>query len=176
LTLTVLMACRTTPQTIVPREVAAISHASGAVSASLIADPNSPLVQLGPGEEFVPPVLRPENRPPVYPANLIPLDLPPHTVAMRVTFDETGRVIDVASSPIAASTDDPYRPALEAAVKDAMSSWRCQPPQIRKFRQGPGFRILEKQRSFKTFFDVAFTFAVENGHPVVRAGAPKTLP
>src|SRR5207248_964168 len=44
--LLILAACQTRPRTIVPREVAMISPASGAVSAKLIPDPNSPDVRL----------------------------------------------------------------------------------------------------------------------------------
>ena len=175
--LVAFVACRTAPQTIAARQVASISEASGAVSAKLVPDPNSPLVQLGPDEDFVRPYLRPENPPPAYPADLIALHLQEHTIAVRVTFDEAGRLFDVAPSPIAASTDDAYRPAFEQSVRDALKSWRCSPPRIRKFRPGPDgdgdgkpdYRIMVTQKPLKTFFDLSFAFAVVNGQPVVKA-------
>ena len=138
-------------------------------------------MQLGPDEEFVQPRLRPDNPPPKYPAELIPLRLGPHTVSLRVTFDEQGAAWRVEPSPIAESTDDPYRSAFENALKETLMRWKCQPPRIRKFRPGPDsdgdgkpdFRIMTAQRTLKTFFDLSFTFEVVNGQPVVRSASPK---
>lgn len=156
----------------------AISPASGAVSGKLVPDPNAPEVLLGPDEEFVKPRLRPENRPPAYPPELIPLHLPPHTIGVRLTFSESGRVIDAVPSPLVPSTDDSCKPAFLAAVTEAVREWKCQPPAIRKFRPGPDtdgdgkpdYQILVAQRVLKTFFDLSFSFEVVNGHPVVKSG------
>lgn len=175
--LILLVACRTAPQAIKPKDVAAISPASGEVSAKLVADPNAPTVQLGPNEQFLAPHLRPENPRPVYPAQLIALHLPPHTVSLRVTFDEEGSAWKVERSPIAESTDDPYRDAFETAVKETLMRWKVQPPRIRKFRDGPDsdgdgkadYRIMTAQQTLKTFFDLSFSFEVVNGQPVVKS-------
>jgi len=175
----IFVACSSRPQAIQPRDVAIISPASGEVSAKLVADPNAPTVQLGPDEDFVAPRLRPENPPPIYPPELVPLHLTPHTVAVRVMFDERGSALSVVPSPVANSTDDPYRATFEKAVETTLMRWRCQPPRIRKFRPGPDsdgdgkpdFRILSAQRTLKTFFDVSFLFEVVNGQPVVRSAA-----
>ncbi len=175
--LLVLVACRSAPQEIKATDVAAISPASGAVSAKLVPDPNAPTVQLGPDEQFVGPRLRPENPPPVYPAQLIPLHLGPHVVSLRVTFDEKGSAWKIEPSPIAVSTDDQYRPAFESALKETLMRWKCQPPVIRKFRPGPDsdgdgkpdFRIMSSQRPLKTFFDLTFSFEVVNGQPIVKS-------
>ena len=176
-----VIACRTRPQTITPHEVAAISPASGAVSSKLIPDQDSPSVKLGLDEDYVEPHLSPRNNPPAYPPDLIPLQLTPYTIVVRVIFDESGRVFEIAHSPLATSTEGQYRTAFEAAVKQALQQWRCSPPRIRKFRPGPDadgdgkpdYRILASQRVLKTFFDVSFSFEVVNGQPVVRSAAPK---
>jgi hypothetical protein len=102
-------------------------------------------------------------------------------VVLRVTFDERGRASEIANSPVAASTDDDYRPAFEAAARKALKAWGCHPPRIRKFRPGPDgdgdgkpdFRILQAERLLQAFFDVSFTFEVINGVPVVKVGPSK---
>ena len=175
--LLLFVACRTAPQTIQPKEVAAISPASGAVSARLVADPSAPTVQLGADEEFIAPHLRPENPAPAYPNELVPLHLPPRVVSLRVTFDEQGAAWKVEPSPIAKSTDDEYRVAFENALKDTLMRWKVQPPRIRKFRNGPDsdgdgkpdFRIMTSQVTLKVFFDLSFSFEVVNGQPVVKS-------
>src|SRR5260370_42142809 len=104
--LLVLVACRSAPQEIKPKDVAAISPASGEVSAKLVPDPNAPAVQLGPDEQFIGPRLRPDNPSPVYPSELIPLHLGPHVVSVRVTFDERGSAWKIDPSPIAPRDTD----------------------------------------------------------------------
>jgi hypothetical protein len=174
----ILTACRSQQQ-IPVRELAAISPTSAGVSAKMVSDPNAPELQLGPGEEFVRPQLNSDNRVPVYPQQLVALRLPPHTIGVRVTFDESGRAVDVGPSPLVPSTADSYRSAFEAAVDEAVKRWRCYPPRIRKFRPGPDtdgdgkpdYRIMTAQRVFKTFFDLAFDFEIINGQPVVKRGS-----
>lgn len=173
-----VLACRSQPQQLKPRNLIDISAASGAVAAKLVADPNGPELKRGPGEEYVAPQLSVNNRPPKYPADLLPLNLPRKAASVRVTFDENGRVIDVVPSPIGEITHDEYESAFMSAVTDAVCTWHCYPASIRKFRDGPDndgdgkpdYRILVAQRFLKTFFDVTFTFEVVNGHPVVKGG------
>ena len=181
--LIVLAGCRTPSATdvLAPRSVGAISPGSGAVSHELIPDSDSPQVELGPDEEFVRPQLDWSNRPPSYPPALVPLRLPPHVVALRVTFDEMGRTTGVAPSPIGAGTESQHRAAFEAAAEQAVRGWHCSPAQIRKFRPGPDadgdgkadYQIMADMRTLKTYFDVAFTFQVVDGVPVVSSGPPK---
>ena len=173
-----LWACHSAPQTLTPKPVATISPEQGAISAKLLPDRNSPEVQLGPNEEFVPPQLARSNPNPDYPASLLSLHLPPRVVSARVTFDEQGRAIEVTPSAIGETTHDQYTQAFWGAVSEALLRWHCSPPRIRKWRDGPDadgdgkpdYRILAAQRVFKTFFDVAFTFDVVNGQPVVKSG------
>jgi hypothetical protein len=173
-----LFACRSSPQQLKPQNRIATSPASGAVSAKLVPDPNSPELKLAPGEEYIAPQLRPGNPPPEYPSGLVPLHLPPHIVSVRVTFDEYSHVIDIARSPVGQSTNDEHQPAFEEAVRSAVKRWICYPAKIRRFRDGPDndgdgkpdYRIMTAERFLKTFFDVTFTFEVINGHPVVKSG------
>ncbi|HSP14556.1 MAG TPA: hypothetical protein VLV78_07385 [Thermoanaerobaculia bacterium] len=179
---TVLLAgCRSSAPTpsIPNRDIAEISARSGAVSAKLLEDPTAPGVQLGPGEEYRQPQLNPDNPFPEYPAALIGKSLPIHVVAARVTFDEEGCPIDIAGSPLRASTEDQYTPYFVGEVRKAVATWKCWPPRIRKFRPGPDtdgdgkpdYRILSAEKVLKTYFDVSFSFEVVNGVPVVK-GAP----
>jgi hypothetical protein len=173
-----LAACRTqAPSTLSTRDVAEISAGSGEVSTKLIADPNAPTADLGPGEEFVPARLDGDNPPPEYPRDLIARGLPSHTIVVRIVFAENGRVLDVGPSPLEQSTVSPYTARFEAALcSRLLQFWRVWPPVIRKFRPGPDsdsdgkpdYRILVDQKVLKTFFDVAFTFEIVNGQPVVR--------
>ncbi|HUE95757.1 MAG TPA: hypothetical protein VMN39_03830 [Longimicrobiaceae bacterium] len=172
-----LVACRSHPVTevLTARDVATISAATGAVSHDLLPDAGSPQVQLGPDEEFTPPGLHHSNVAPLYPPALVPLRLAPHTVVLRVTFDERGRAMTVERSPVGTPTDGEHRVAFETAAREALSEWRCSPPRIRRFRPGPDadgdgkpdFRIMTGQRFLKTYFDVSFTFKVVDGVPVV---------
>ena len=150
--------------------MAEISPAQGAVSAKLVPDPNSPEVQLAPGEEYVPPQLMPGNPKPQYPPDLVSLNLPAHVVAVRATFGDNSRLVSIAPSPVAETTRDRYAPAFEAAVHDAVQKWVCYPARIRTFRDGPGYRIMTSQRLLKTYFDLSFTFELVNGQPVVKSG------
>ncbi len=176
--LAALVACRSAPQKIAPRNVAEISPSKPAVSAKLVPAPDSPEVQLGPGEEYVSPQLASGNPQPKYPVELVTRQLPPHTVVVRVTFDERGRVFDIAPSPVGASTHDEHETAFEGAVRDALQQWKCWPASIRKFRNGPDtdgdgkpdYRILVSQRVLKAFFDISFSFEIVNGQPVVKSG------
>ena len=158
--------------------MAEISPAQGAVSAKLVPDPDSPDVKLAPGEEYVPPQLMPGNMRPQYPPDLVKLNLPPHVVSIRATFGEDSRLTDMRPSPVGETTHDDYTPAFEAAVHDAVAKWICYPARIRTFRDGPDadgdgkpdYRIMKSQRTLKTYFDLSFTFEIENGQPVVRPG------
>lgn len=170
-------ACRTPdPGTLSSHEVATIAPPEGGVSAKLIADPNAPSVELAEGEEFVKPRLIGTNAMPVYPADLVPLHLRTHTVVLRVTFDDIGHAAEIAESPVAQSTQDEYTARFEAATRDALQAWRCFPAKIRKFRPGPDndgdgkadYRVMDFECTLRAFFDVAFSFEVVNGQPVVR--------
>lgn len=175
--LLILAGCRTRPaDSLSSRDRLAMTPARGGVAVKLIPDPQSPNVQLGPDEELVQPQLNRSNAMPVYPPQLVTLHLPPHTVVLRVMFDEDGRVLSIAKSPIRASTEDDHAAEFEAAVGQALASWKCYPPRIRKFRPGPDtdndgkpdYRIMVAQRALKTFFDLSFSFEVVNGQPVVK--------
>ena len=171
-----VLGCRTTPQTLQTRELAEISAATGAVASTLIHDPNAPSVELGPGEEYVAAELDRGNPTPEYPPELVALRVPPHKVVTRITFSERGRPLTIVPSPLGGSTESAHLAAFEDAVGRALQMWRCYPPRIRKFRPGPDsdgdgkpdFRIMADQKILKTFFDVAFTFEVIDGQPVVR--------
>ena len=176
--LVVLAACRTQAPSLTTRDVAELSEGSGAVKATLVADPNAPEVRLGPDEQFVPATLDHRNPPPQYPKDLVRLGLPSHRIVARIVFEEQGHVVDVGPSPLERSTQSRYSSQFDAAVCDALLNWRVRAPEVRKFRPGPDsdsdgkpdFRVMTDRKRLKSFFDVAFTFEVVNGEPVVRQG------
>jgi hypothetical protein len=178
LALALLTACRTQSPSLTTRGVAELSASSGAVSSTLIRDPNAPTVELGPDEQFIPANLHPGNPAPAYPAELIAQGVPAHRIVVRILFDEMGRVLDIGPSPLEASTSSRLTPRFDASVCDALLNWRIWPPTLRKFRPGPDsdgdgkpdYRVMIDQKTLKSFFDVAFTFEIVNGQPVVRQG------
>lgn len=175
-----LSACRTSPPVKPGNVVAPTNLDRGAVAAKLLPDPASPNVRLGPGEEYVPPQFTPGNPLPEYPAALLGLRLPPHTVVVRMVVDEARRIADISASPLQESTASKHLPAFEAAVRSALQKWSVWPPAIRKFKPGPDsdddgnadYQVLVDQRIFKAYFDLAFTFEVVNGQGVVRSALP----
>ena len=182
LSVPLVLGCRTSVPVLQTRDVAEISPTTGAVSATLVYDPHAPPVELGPGEEFVPAQLDAGNPHPEYPASVVPHRLSLQKVVMRVTFDEKGRPLAIAPSPLEASTPGQFLPQFEEAVRHALQMWRCSAPRIRKFRPGPDsdgdgkpdFRVMSDQKILKSFFDVAFTFEVIDGQPVVRRRSDAT--
>lgn len=174
----VLAACRTQTPSLTTRDIAELSEGSGAVSARLIRDPNAPAVNLGPDEQFVPATLDHGNPPPQYPEDLVRLGLASHRIVARIVFEEGGHVVDVGPSPLERSTESRWASRFDAAVCEALLHWRVWAPEVRKFRPGPDsdgdgqpdFRVMVDRKRLKSFFDVAFTFEVVNGEPVVRQG------
>jgi hypothetical protein len=180
LLLLALTACRTQRVAVVPHTPTPDPIGEGAVAAKLLEDPNVPRVRLGPGEEYVEPFIDPENPVPEYPAELLKLRLKPHVVVVRMLVDEEGQILDISPSPLQASTDSPHLPLFESQVRAALQQWSVRPPAIRKFKPGPDadgdgtadYRIMVDQRTFKTYFDLAFTFEVVDGKGVVRSDVP----
>jgi len=183
LLLAAFIACRSQPasETISVRGVAPAAPSTGAVALRLVADPGTPGVELAPDENYVPPQLLSSNPAPVYPPDLVPLHLKHHTVGLRITFNETGRVSDVGESPVAGSTGGQYQAAFTAAALQALEQWRCWPPEVRKFRPGPDgdgdgkpdFQIVVKRKVLRAYFDVSITFEVVDGLPTVKSDVPQ---
>jgi hypothetical protein len=178
LALLVLIAgCRTVvaPAELTTRNLGGLSDDSGVVSAKVIDDPDPPDIQLGPGEEFRAAALL-QGDAPEYPPHLVDRRLPPHVVALRIVFDESGRLIETTKSPLAPSTESEHARDFEAAATGAVGTWRCYPARIRKFRDAedsdadgkPDYRILVDEKVLKTRFDLAFSFEIVNGQPVVK--------
>lgn len=175
----IFAACRARKPNVVPPPSQDDLMALGSVSAKLLPDPSSPTLELGPSEEYVKPQFQPGNPMPIYPADLVGLRLPVHVIAIRMIVDEKGAVSQVTPSPLAASTEDEYRPRFEESVKSALDRWYVSPPQIRKFKPGddldgdgkPDYRVMVASRTLKAFFDISFTFDIVDGKPVVRSAS-----
>ena len=163
------------PVQLTTRNLGALSNESGVVSAKVIDDPDPPDIRLGPGEEFRAAALL-QGEAPEYPPHLIDKRLPPHIVALRIVFDESGQLIETTKSPLAPSTESVDASDFESAAIGAIGTWRCLPARIRKFRDAedsdgdgqPDYRILVGEKVLKTRFDLAFSFEIVNGEPVVK--------
>ncbi len=175
----IFAACRARKPNVVPSPSQQDVTMLGSVSAKLLPDPSGPTLELGPGEEYVKPQFQPGNPMPIYPADLVGLRLSAHVIAIRMIVDEKGAVTEVTPSPLAASTEDEYRPRFEESVNSALARWYISPPQIRKFKPGddldrdgkPDYRILVAGHTLKAFFDISFTFDIVDGKPVVRSAS-----
>lgn len=152
----------------------------GSVSATLLADPNAPQIELAERQDFRAAWLDPENPMPEYPAALIPLGLPAHSVAVRLLLSEEGRVSQLGPSPLRPSTEGPYRAEFEQAVQNAVAAWTGGPPRVRQFVAGPDadadgkpdFDRLKREQVLKAYFDVVFVFELRGGKPSVRTATP----
>lgn len=157
------------------------SEIHGSVTAKLLADPSAPSVQLPPGETYVEPQIMRGNPMPEYPADLIPLKLPPHVVVLRITSNEESRIDDIRPSLLGGSTEDQYSTRFQQATEQAVAQWKVFPAEIRKMKDGPDldgdgkpdYKIVTGRKILKAFFDIAFRFEMVDGKPVVRSEPPK---
>lgn len=170
----VVSGCRTTQPEPVSHSIEEVKAITSTVAVELLADPKSPRVELGPGEEFVEPYLV-KSDPPSYPSRLADLNLVEHYVFVRVRFDEKGRVAEITESPLRRSTESVFAQHFRDAVDATVDSWRCAPSRIRKFGPGPDgdsdgipdYKILMDQKVLGTYFDVSFRFHIVDGEPAV---------
>lgn len=124
---------------------------------------------------FIPAAPGPENQPPQYPAELLSLELPAQKIIVRITLDERGHVTAVTANPDASEADPKYRAAFEKAIDLAVDAWQFQPAMQRTFidssDDGSGkkpYKVLKAETSVPTYFEIRFTFEVDNGKGLVR--------
>lgn len=136
-----LAACRTTID-----RPASPSHAQGSVAGERVDESGADRYAIRPGERYEQPLAHIDNQPPVYPAALLSLALPPQFVTARLAVDDDGHVIDV--TPVDLSATPEYN-AMFASVRDAVRQWRFFP--LVKIAAGPGKTTLRT-------FDVETTY------------------
>ena len=124
---------------------------------------------------FIPAAPGGENWPPVYPDELLSLDLPPQKIVVRIVLDERGHVTGVKPTDEASDADPRYRAAFEAAIRVAVDDWCFEPAMLRTFVDSPDdgsgkppYKMLKAEALVPTYFDIRFTFEVSDGKGLVR--------
>ncbi|HVJ62163.1 MAG TPA: hypothetical protein VM555_05560 [Tahibacter sp.] len=139
-----LAACATTIDR--PASSSPSSHAQGSVAGERVDESGADRYAVQPGERYEQPLAHIDNSPPVYPAALLPLALPPRFVTARLAVDANGRVTEASPVDLAAT---PGNEAMFASVRDAVLQWRFFP--LVKIVAGPGKTTLRT-------FDVETTY------------------
>lgn len=129
-------------------------------------------------EEEYEPAYPLENPLPVYPAALLPRNLPRQEVVVRVIIDGEGRVARFEESPVASKADPLYRADFVRAVEETVRSWSFFPANIRRFGPGPDtdgdgqsdFVELKESRTLTSYHDLRFFFEIKDGRGVVTTG------
>ena len=124
---------------------------------------------------FIPAAPGDENEPPVYPAELLSLQLPPQKLVVRIALDERGHVTSIRTNVAATEADPVYRPAFETAIRMAVNDWCFRAAIQRTFVDSPddgsgkpAYKMLKAETTVPTYFDIRFIFEVEEGRGVVR--------
>jgi hypothetical protein len=134
---------------------------------------SSARIVLAGNENFLPPLAEPDNRPPVYPAELLAQRLPPQAVCLRVSVSEKGEVS--SSSPFVrppdcAALDPAAQPFMHAQV--AVSAWRYDPAVrcVFEHRPRPDYPTCVDARETPQAVSLTYRFVFEqqNGHGSVR--------
>jgi len=128
--------------------------------------------------DYIPAQPRSANAVPVYPRDLLALNLAPVLLAVRLTVDGDGKVVDIASVDPFASQ---YQARFLAAVRQACLRWTFSPLIQLDLDAGPttfvenGVTVAYKGRPkpLPTQFDYQFVFSQQDGLPLVEASASK---
>lgn len=141
------------------------------VSYEAVADKHLKHYHLEPAQTPQMPAQYPDNPAPVYPPALVSQGMPPVDVTALLIVDAQGRVTAVRID--AEATDDATRKAFDDAVRTAALQWRFIPLRIATWEtdaQGNEHRVRADPKPFSQIY--RFHFEVQDGQPVVRAGAP----
>ena len=168
-----LFACRSAA----PSKTSGVAPAAvtGKATYEAVIEPSADTAEQVTQRLFIPAAPGRENRAPRYPAELLSVELPPQKIVVRITLDERGHVIAVTANPDASETDPKYRAAFEKAIDIAVDGWQFQPAMQRIFIDSPDdgsgkppYKVLKAETPVPTYFDIRFTFEVENGKGLVR--------
>jgi hypothetical protein len=124
---------------------------------------------------FIPAAPGGENQPPLYPDELLRLDLPPQKIVVRLILDERGHIIAVRPNHEVPEADPKYLSAFEKAIRVAVDDWCFEPAIQRTFVDSPDdgsgkppYKMLKEESLVPTYFDVRFVFEVSDGKGRVR--------
>lgn len=124
---------------------------------------------------FIPAAPGDANLPPLYPDELLDLELPPQKIVVRIVLNEHGHVDSVRTNAQASDADPKYRTAFETAIRIAVEGWCFRPAIQRTFVDSPPdgsgkppYKMLETEKTAPTYFDIRFIFEVSDGKGFVR--------
>jgi hypothetical protein len=106
------------------------------------------------------------NDPPVYPASLVPRNLPVQTVRAKVIVDAEGKVSEVRDLDAAS---DATHAAFFKAAHDAAMQWSYTPMTVVEEYEDAKGQFSETRKNEPFSFDYAFQFELKDGVPTVSA-------
>jgi hypothetical protein len=168
-----LTACRTAAPSNAVQPVPA--NPSGTASYEAVVEPGPDISKQVSQRLFLPAVPGDENRPPLYPEELLGLALPPQRIVVRLTLDEHGHITGVTTNASASEADPRYRTAFESAIRIAVDRWSFRPAAQRIFVDSPSdgsgkppYKVLQSETPVPTYLDLRFIFEMTNGEGIVR--------
>lgn len=142
----------------------------GDVSYRALVDPAQARYVLEPQQSFSKP--EPVDHPaPAYPAELLPLHLPPQTFAAKVIVGADGRVAEVRMLAAPGASASPHAHAFVDAIRRAVMAWTYTPLRIVTWVDSDHGAKVQRVEALPFSLDYAFTFAVKDGQPVVTNAA-----
>ncbi|MEP7042378.1 MAG: hypothetical protein ABI843_04915 [Dokdonella sp.] len=162
----------------VPSPTRAPPQARGAVQTKELPAPGSERYEHAANIDYIAALPYPENAVPAYPPGLLALGLPPIAVAVRLSIDVEGKVVDVSSiDPL--STQEQER--FLAVVRQTCLRWGFSPLIQLDLDAGPttvvedGATVTYKGRPTPLPFhlDYQFVFSQQDGLPLVEGSANK---
>ncbi|MCE5232904.1 MAG: hypothetical protein ABFC67_09145 [Mizugakiibacter sp.] len=142
----------------------------GDVSYRALVDPAQSRYVLEPQQSFSKP--EPVDHPaPPYPAELLPLRLPPQAFAAKVIVGADGRVADVRMLVAPGASAPPHADAFATAIRRTVMAWTYTPLRIVTWVDSDHGAKVQRVETLPFSLDYAFTFAVQNGQPVVTNAA-----
>jgi len=124
---------------------------------------------------FIPAEPGDKNQPPLYPDDLLAVQLPPQKIVVRIVLDALGHVTSVTTNAEASEADPEHRAEFETAIRTAVEAWQFKPAVQRTFVDSPDdgsgkppYKMLKAEEPVPTYFDIRFIFEVTDGKGVVR--------
>jgi TonB family protein len=133
------------------------------------------------GYHFVPPAPRLDLRLPVYPPAALAARAGDAHVVVRIVIDTEGRIADVGTSPLGASSSGRFAPEFRDAALRALRQWRFTPGRLEQIADGPDadadgrpdYRKVTRTEPVRVFYDVRFDFEIVSGEGRVRTSASR---
>lgn len=152
-----------------PVPPAAVEAPRADVSYRPVANDDAPRYTLDDTQTAVLPEQGRANAAPVYPPQLVALQLPPVEVRATLVVDAQGRVSDVRIG--AAATVDAHRRAFDDAVRTTTRQWTFTPLRIYRWIEDADGGTHRGEGAAQPFSQAyVFRFELRDGKPTVSAG------